>query len=154
MSWFNKFYKKGSTVTRTLEIDETLYWELERLSEKVYDASINKLVNVAIEDILKNENIKLYEKKNTLYVARSFLIREQFWEGLCDLKKKYGISIRLLVNISVRNGLIEEGIIKEQWKDCVYRIVSKTVKKFLLTNRLKACIILNVITKLKVGITF
>ena len=114
MSWFNKFYKKGSTVTRTLEIDETLYCELERLSEKVYDASINKLVNVAIEDIIKNENIKLYEKKNTLYVARSFLIMEQFWEGLCDLKKKYGISIRLLVNISVRNGLIEEGIIKEQ----------------------------------------
>ena len=33
-------------------------------------------------------------------------------------------------------------------------IVSKKVKKFSLTNRVKACIILNVITKLKVGITF
>ena len=32
--------------------------------------------------------------------------------------------------------------------------MSKTVKKFLLTNELKASIILNVITKLKVGITF
>ena len=84
-----------------------------------------------------------------MYVARSFLIREQFWEGLCDLKKKYGISIRLLVNISVRNGLIEEGIIKESWKGYVCRIVSKDVKKFSLTNRLKASIMLDVVANVE-----
>ena len=41
-----------------------------------------------------------------------------------------------------------------KWKSDFCPIVSKKVKKFLLTNELKASIILNVITKLKVGITF
>lgn len=116
MSCFRRFYKKEKLISRTLEIDETLYCELENLSHEVYDASISKLVNAAIEDLIKKENIQLYEKKNTLYVTRSFLIRNSFWEGLYELKKKYGISIRLLVNIAIRNVLIEEGIIKEEKK--------------------------------------
>lgn len=116
MSCFQKFYKKEKLISRTLEIDETLYYELEILSKEVYDASISKLVNAAIEEIIKTEDIKLYEKKNTLYVTRSFLIRNSFWEGLYDLKKKYGVSIRLLVNIAIRNVLIEDGILEEEKK--------------------------------------
>lgn len=113
MSCFCKFYKREKLISRTLEIDETLYCELEKLSQEVYDASISKLVNAAIEEIIKTENIHPYERKDTLYVTRSFLIRSSFWEGLYDLKKKYGISIRLLVNIAIRNGLIEEGIVED-----------------------------------------
>ena len=116
MSVFSKFYKREKMVSRTLEIDERLYCELESLSQEVYDASISKLVNAAIEDLIKTENIQLYERKNTLYVTRSFLIRNSFWDGLYELKKKYGISIRILVNIAIRNVLIEEGIIKEEKK--------------------------------------
>lgn len=114
MSCFRKFYKKEKLISRTLEIDETLYYELEILSKEVYDASISKLVNAAIEDIIKTENIQLYERKNTLFVTRSFLIRNSFWDGLYSLKKKYGISIRLLVNIAIRNALVEDGVLKEE----------------------------------------
>lgn len=113
MSCFQKFYKKEKLISRTLEIDETLYYELEILSKEVYDASISKLVNAAIEELIKTEEVKLYGKKNALYVTRSFLIRNSFWEGLCNLKKKYGVSIRLLVNMAIRNVLIEDGILKE-----------------------------------------
>lgn len=116
MSCFRKFYKREKLISRTLEIDETLYCELEKLSQDVYDASISKLVNASIEDIIKTENIQPYERKNTLYVTRSFLIRNSFWEGLYKLKKKYGISIRLLVNIAIRNVLIEEGVLEEDRK--------------------------------------
>lgn len=56
MSCFSKFYKKEKLLSRTLEIDETLYSELERLASEVYDASVNKLVNAAIEDIIEKEN--------------------------------------------------------------------------------------------------
>ena len=114
MSCFCKFYKKEKLISRTLEIDETLYCELEKLSNEVYDASISKLVNASIEELLKTENIQPYERKNMLYVSRSFLIRNSFWDGLHRLKIKYGISIRLLVNIAIRNVLIEEGIIIEE----------------------------------------
>lgn len=41
-------------------------------------------------------------------------------EGLHKLKNRYGISIRLLVNIAIRNVLIEEGIIEENKKKCIY----------------------------------
>lgn len=111
MSCFSKFYKKEKSISKTLEIDETLYCQLEKLSSEVYEASISKLVNAAIEELISTENVQLYERKDTLYVTRSFLIRDSSWEALYNLKKKYGVSIRLLVNIAIKNVLIEEGCI-------------------------------------------
>ena len=107
MSTFDRFYKREKLVNRTLEIDEDLYEKLIDLSKNVYDASINKLVNAAIEELLKTENIIIYEPKRNLYVSRSFLIRESFLEGLYYLKKKYRISIYLLVNIAIKNSVDE-----------------------------------------------
>ena len=107
MSIFNRFYKKEKMLSRTLEIDDCLYEKLEYLSENVYDASINKLVNAAIEEIIETENIKFYKPKRNSYVARSFLIRESFLEELYLLKKKYRISIYLLVNIAIKNAIDE-----------------------------------------------
>ncbi len=111
MSYFSRFYKKENLISRSLDIDEELYEELEKLSKKVYEASISKLVNASIEKIIETENIQLYERKNKSYVSRSFLIRESLLEGLYTLKEKYRISICLLVNIAIRNALIEEDII-------------------------------------------
>ena len=112
MSYFEvRFYKKEKMINRTVEIDEKFYSKLEKLSKEVYDASISKLVNAAIEIMINTENIKLYKReKNVLYVTRSFLIRSSFLDQLYVLRDKYGISIRLLINIAVRNALIEEGI--------------------------------------------
>ena len=112
MTCFSKFYKKEKLISRTLEIDEELYYELEKLSSKVYDASISKLVNAAIENLIQTENIQVYKRKNTS--SRSFLIRRSFLEGLYNLKKKYRIPIYLLVNIAIRNVLIEEMSAKRQ----------------------------------------
>ena len=103
MTVFSRFYKKEKMVNRTLEIEEDLYEKLAFLSENVYDASINKLVNACIEDLIQNEDIKIYKPKSEFYVSRSFLIRESFLEHLYSLKKKYRISIYLLVNIAIKN---------------------------------------------------
>lgn len=110
MSYFEaRFYKREKLINRTLEIDELLYIELEKLSKEVYDASISKLVNVAIEEMINREDIRLYKReKDVFYVTRSFLIRSSFLDELYVLRDKYGISIRLLVNIAIRNALIEE----------------------------------------------
>ena len=88
MSFWSKFYKKEKFVSRTLDIDEELYNKLEYLSKEVYDASISKLFNVAIEDLINSENIQIYERKNNSYVSRSFLIRDSLLEGLYELKKE------------------------------------------------------------------
>ena len=103
MSYFNRFYKREKMVSRTLDIDEELYDELEYLSKNVYDASISKLVNAAIEGLIESENIRIYKRKRNSYVSRSFLIRSSFLEGLYELKNKYRISIYLLVNIAIKN---------------------------------------------------
>ena len=108
MSYFDRFYKKENLINRTLDIDEDLYYELEYLSKNVYEASISKLVNASIEKIIETEEITLYERKNKSYVSRSFLIRESLVDGLYSLKEKYRVSICLLVNVAIRNALIEE----------------------------------------------
>lgn len=108
MTCFSRFYKKEKKVSKTLDIDENLYSKLEILSNQVYDASISKLVNAAIEELIKKEEINIYENENKAYVSRSFLIRESLIDGIYELKSKYRISICLLVNIAVRNAIIEE----------------------------------------------
>lgn len=62
MSYFNKFDKKEEIISRTVEVDEEFYNMLEKLSKETYDASINKLVNAAIEKLLENENVEIYDK--------------------------------------------------------------------------------------------
>lgn len=110
MAYSIRFHRKEKLVSKTLDIDEELYNKLEFLSNEVYDASISKLVNVAIEDLVENENIQIYKRKNNSYVSRSFLIRDSLLDGLYELKKKYRIPIYLLVNIAIRNELEEENL--------------------------------------------
>lgn len=109
MSYFsNKFYKKEKSINRSLNIDEDLYLQLEKLSKNVYEASISKLVNASIERLIETENIQIYERKNKSYVSRSFLLRESLLNSLYDLKDKYGVSLCLLINVAIRNVLLEE----------------------------------------------
>lgn len=108
MSCFSRFYKKEKMISKTLEIDEDLYNELEKLSKNTYDASVSKLVNAAIENLLQTKDIRIYKRENIAKVSRSFLIRESLLDGLYELKKKYTISINLLVNIAIRNAVLEE----------------------------------------------
>ena len=109
MSYFsNKFYKKEQSVNRSLRIDEDLYLRLENLSKNVYDASISKLVSASIERLIETENIQIYERKNKSYVSRSFLLRESLLDSLYELKDKYGVSLCLLINVAIRNALLEE----------------------------------------------
>ena len=63
MAYSDKIYKKEKLISRTFYIDEKLYLELERLSKEVYEASISKLINVAIEELVEKEKIdKLTQK--------------------------------------------------------------------------------------------
>ncbi|MEG1010186.1 MAG: hypothetical protein RSF67_10320, partial [Clostridia bacterium] len=101
MSIFSeKFYKKEKLVPRTFEIEDSLYSKLEYLSSNKYEASVNRLVNSAIEGLVKTKDIKIYEKEDKLHVSRSFLIRESLVQELYSLKKKFGISMYILVNIA------------------------------------------------------
>ena len=111
MSCLGRLYRKEKLISRTLDIDEELYYKLEFLSNERYDASISKLVNISIEELVRTENVQIYKRKNNSYVSRSFLLRESVLDGLYELKSKYRIPIYLLVNIAIRNVLIEEELL-------------------------------------------
>ena len=109
MNTFDKYLlKKDNLIRRRIEIDNTLFEQLEKLA-KVYDASINKLVNVAIIEMIKTENVKVYEKsENEIVEAHNFGIRETSYNKLEELKVKYGLSIFKLINIAIYNALNSE----------------------------------------------
>ncbi len=114
MSIFSKFPPKEKLISRTYEIDLTLYEKLEHLSTTTYDVSINKLVNTCLEHLLSTKNIALYKRnRNEISVFRTFLIRQSLLEGLYKLKTEYNISLTKLVNIAIYDALIDEGILKK-----------------------------------------
>ena len=106
MNWYKRFYKKEKWVKKSVEIEGNLYDRLKEISANELDASINKIVNVAILELIKTENINIYVKKeNEISEPHSFLIRESSYIKLEKLREKYGISICRLVNIAINNAL-------------------------------------------------
>lgn len=106
MSVFDKYLlPKDDGVRRRFEIDNTLYNELSKLNEK-YDSSINKMVNIAIIELIKTENVNVYERPNNeITEGHNFLIRATSYKKLEELRDKYGLSIYKLVNIAIYNAL-------------------------------------------------
>ena len=106
MNTFDKYLlKKDNLLKRRIEIDNSLYEQLVKLAD-VYDASINKLVNIAIIELIKTENVNVYEKPNNeISEAHNFAIRESSYNKLEELKNKYGLSIYKLTNIAIYNAL-------------------------------------------------
>lgn len=102
---FDKFDKKEKTIRTTIEIQDDLYDELIALSNNIYDASVNKLIDAAIEKLNKTEDIQIY--KNTFSTKHSLKIRESVLNGLLNLKEKFGIPLYKLVNMAIKNAIEE-----------------------------------------------
>lgn len=107
---FNRFYDKDVIIQKTFEIDSNLYDRIEFLSENIYDASISKLINACIDDLVETEDIKLYPKDgNELYTKHSLLLRRYSLDNLETLKSKYSISVYKLINMAIKRALDEYG---------------------------------------------
>lgn len=92
MSVFDKYlFSRDNFLRRRIEIDESLFEELEKVANK-YDATINKLVNIAIIDFIEKEKVGIYKKnENETARAHNFSIRESSYNRLIELKGKYRI---------------------------------------------------------------
>lgn len=111
ISVFSRFYDKDVIIQKTFEIETSLYDKLEFLSENIYDASISKLINACIDDLVETEDIKLYPKDGSeLYTKHSLLLRRYSLNNLEALKLKYGISVYKLINIAIRRSLEESDL--------------------------------------------
>ena len=106
MSVFEQYLlKRDDGIRRRVEIDITLYNQLEELS-KIYDASINKLVNIAIIELIKTQKIEIYDRPDhEITEPHNFVIRETSYKKLENMKVKYGLSIFKLINIAIFNAI-------------------------------------------------
>lgn len=109
MGAFDRFYDKEKLIRKTIEIENELYDKLNEISKNKYNTSTNMLINASIDELIKTEDIKIYEReeKYCSSMKHSLLIRESFTKGLEKLKQKYNISVSKLVNIAIRNAINE-----------------------------------------------
>lgn len=99
------FYKRDNILKRRIEIDASLYERLKELSN-IYEASINKLVNVSIMEMVENNNVNLYDRpENEISESHNFNIRETAYRELERLSAKHHLSIYKLVNIAIYNAV-------------------------------------------------
>ncbi len=99
------FYRRDNILKRRIEIDASLYEKLKELSE-VYEASINKLVNVAIIEMVENNTVNLYDRpEGEISESHNFNIRETAYKELEKLRDKHNLSIYKLVNIAIYNAV-------------------------------------------------
>lgn len=107
MRAIDRLYKKDENVVRSVLIDQDLYEQLQHLSENVFDSSISKIINVAVENtLIKNKDIAFYKKpKNTDSIYRSILFRKTFFDEIIRMKENTGISFTRLVNGAIKEFL-------------------------------------------------
>ena len=108
MSVLDRFWPKDELIQKTIEIESSLYDEIEYLCENVYDASISKMINACIDELIETEDVKLYPKEsNELFTKHSIILRKNSLNELEKLKDKYGISVYKLIHIAIKNVLIK-----------------------------------------------
>ena len=96
----DKLYKYNNPIiAKTINIDDSIYNKIKDLSEKVFDATISEIINVAIEEYIKRDRPNFYgktEKETVTY--RSIRLRKENVVKLNEYSKSTGISFTRLVN--------------------------------------------------------
>lgn len=106
MGAFDRFWKKGNLLKKTIVIDNTFYEKLKELSKTKYQTSTNQLINACIEELIQTRHITSYKKtKGEISEQHSLLIREELFEELENMRDEYKLSIYKLVNIAIKNAL-------------------------------------------------
>ena len=103
----DKLYKYNNPIiAKTINIDDSIYNKIKDLSEKVFDATISEIINIAIEEYIKRDKPNFYgktEKETVTY--RSIRLRKENVVKLNEYNKITGISFTRLVNGALKEFL-------------------------------------------------
>ena len=59
----DKLYRKDNkTIPKSINIDDSLYEKIRQATEKVYDAKLSDVINVAMEEYIERNNPTYYPK--------------------------------------------------------------------------------------------
>lgn len=96
--------KKEKRCQRTVDIQEDLYIRLNELSVKYFDASVSKLINLAIYDFNDGrETVTMCQMKDL--GKHTVIFKESALEVLNQLKKKYNIPIYVILNLAIKDAV-------------------------------------------------
>lgn len=100
----DKLYKRNNkTVPKSINIDDSLYENIRKATEKIYDAKLSDIINVAIEEYIERNNPTYYEKPKMEGVTyRNIMLRKDNIKKLNEYHKKTGISFTRLVNSAIK----------------------------------------------------
>lgn len=103
----DKLYAKNNkTVSKSINIDDSLYEQIRKLASKVYDAKISDIVNVAIEEYIERDEPNYYGKlENETVSYRNLMLRKENIKKLNEYQKRTGISFTRLVNGAIKEFL-------------------------------------------------
>ena len=104
MSAINRLYDINNiTNKKSVNIDDSLYKELIKLTQDKFDATISDLINVAIEDYIDKNQPSYYEKPdNETVTYRTIMMREKNFNELKKMNKKTGITVTRLINAAIK----------------------------------------------------
>lgn len=93
-------------ISKSLNIDDSLYSQLQILSKNTYDAGISEIINVAIEEYIERDNPSFYGKSKLETVSyRNISFRKLNIEKLNEYSRVTGISFTRLVNGAIKEFL-------------------------------------------------
>ena len=94
------------TMSKSVNIDDSLYEKIKILKQKKYKAEISDIVNIAIEEyIAKNSPVYYGKLENETVTYRNLMLRKTNIEGLNVFNKNTGISFTRLVNGAIKEFL-------------------------------------------------
>lgn len=104
MSIRDKLYKKDNkTISKSINIDDSLYEKIRIATEKIYDAKLSDIINVAIEEYIEKDNPNYYAKpKMETVTYRNLMLRKKNIKKLNEYHQKTGISFTRLVNGAIK----------------------------------------------------
>ena len=100
----DKLYKKDNkTVSKSINIDDSLYEKIKQSIEIVYDAKLSDVINVAIEEYIEKNNPSYYAKpKKETVTYRNLMLRKKNIKKLNEYHNNTGISFTRLVNGAIK----------------------------------------------------
>lgn len=105
----DKLYKKDNkTIPKSINIDDSLYEKIRNATEKIYDAKLSDIINVAMEEYIeKNKPIYYAKPKSESVIYRNLMLRKNNIKKFNGYHQKTGISFTRLVNGAIKEFFAE-----------------------------------------------
>lgn len=97
------YIKDNYIIEKSVNVDDSLYLEIKRLSLEKYSATISEVINVAIEEYVERDSPSFYGKKKSETVTyRTLSLRRYNIEKLNEYHDDTGISFTRLLNSALK----------------------------------------------------